>query len=141
MQRSAQRNDLRFFLNYIELNRRCGRREEAMRVIKGTLDLFGRLGAAAQRWKPCLVWRLVELKEEAASASVKVETNERTESIRVVSESSVQELVRTMCEWLNEGKQDAQQLDRKLVYLLTLEAEQLKATEFEEANGAGRTGG
>ena len=64
------------------------------------------------------MWRLVELKEEAASASVKVETNERTESIRVVSESSVQELVRTLCEWLNEGKQDAQQLDRKLVYLL-----------------------
>ena len=141
MQRSAQRNDLRFFLNYIDLNRRCGRREEAMRVIKGTLGLFGRLGAAAQRWKPCLVWRLGELKEEAASASVKVETNERTESIRVVSESSVQELVRTMCEWLNEGKQDAQQLDRKLVYLLTLEAEQLKATEFEEANGAVGAGG
>ena len=87
------------------------------------------------------MWRLVELKEEAASASVKVETNERTESIRVVSESSVQELVRTMCEWLNEGKQDAQQLDRKLVYLLTLEAEQLKATEFEEANGAVGAGG
>lgn len=141
MQRSAQRNDLRFFLNYMDLNRRCGRREEAMRVINGTLGLFGRLGSAAQRWKPCLVWRLVELKEEAASASVKVETNERTESIRVVSESSVQELVRTMCEWLNEGKQDAQQLDRKLVYLLTLEAEQLKATEFEEANGAVGAGG
>lgn len=141
MQRPAQRNDLRFFLNYIDLNWRCGRREEAMRVIKGTLGLFGRLGAASQRWKSCLVWRLVELKEEAASASVKVETNERTESIRVVSESSVQELVRTMCEWLNEGKQDAQQLDRKLVYLLTLEAEQLKATEFEEANGAVGAGG
>lgn len=42
MQRSAQRNDLRFFLNYIDLNRRCGRREEAMRVIKGTLDLLDR---------------------------------------------------------------------------------------------------
>lgn len=136
MQRPAQRNDLRFFLNYIDLNRRCGRHEEALRVTKGTLGLFERLGTAAQRWKPCLVWRLVELEEDAASVPVKVEVNERVETIRTVSEQSVHELVRTMCAWLNEERQDPQQLERKLQYLLKLEADQLKATEFEEANGS-----
>ena len=135
MQRPPQRNDLRFFLNYIDLNRRCGRLEEALRVTKGTLGLFGRLGGAAQRWKPCLVWRLVELEEEAASVHVKVAVDERLEEICVLSEQSVQALVRTMCVWLNEERQDVRQLERKLLYLLKLEADQLKATEFEEANG------
>ena len=65
-----------------------------------------------------------------------VAVDARRETVKFIAEETVAELTHTMCDVLNEQKQDLEQLDRRLMYLLTLEGDQLKATEYAEANGA-----
>ena len=135
MRLPAYRNDLRFFLNYIDVNMQFDRFEEARRVAQGTLGLLPRLGVSAQRWKASVLRRLIQMRMEEACERCVVAVDARRETVKFIAEETVAELTRTMCDVLNEQKQDLGQLDRRLMYLLTLEGDQLKATEYAEANG------
>lgn len=135
MRLPAYRNDLRFFLNYIDVNMQFDHFEEARRVAQGTLGLLPRLGVSAQRWKASVLRRLIQMRMEEACERCVVAVDARRETVKFIAEETVAELTRTMCDVLNEQKQDLGQLDRRLMYLLTLEGDQLKATEYAEANG------
>ena len=135
MRLPAYRNDLCFFLNYIDVNMQFDRFEEARRVAQGTLGLLPRLGVSAQRWKASVLRRLIQMRMEEACERCVVAVDARRETVKFIAEETVAELTRTMCDVLNEQKQDLGQLDRRLMYLLTLEGDQLKATEYAEANG------
>lgn len=136
MRLPAFRNDLRFFLNYIDVNMQFDRFEEARRVAQGMLGLLPRLGASAQRWKASVLRRLIQMRMEEACERCVVAVDARRETVKFIAEETVAELTHTICDVLNEQKQDLEQLDRRLMYLLTLEGDQLKATEYAEANGA-----
>lgn len=136
MRLPAYRNDLRFFLNYIDVNMQFDRFEEAQRVAQGTLGLLPRLGASAQRWKASVLRRLIQMRMEEVCERCVVTVDARQEVVRFLPEEKVKDMTISMCDVLNEQKQDLEQLDRRLLYLLTLEGDQLKATEFAEANGA-----
>lgn len=130
------RNDLRFFLNYIDSNLRQGRLQEAERVARGTLAQFDHLGSKAQRYLPSVVHRLVRVLLVSQAILVPTQVEGRVEMVQLWPTETVKQIIEEMKRYLlNDVSRDNDTLERKLAYLMSIESDQLKATEFAEASG------
>ena len=130
------RNDLRFFLNYIDCHLRQGRLQEAERVTRGTLAQIDHLGSNAQRYLPSVVYRLVRILLVNQAILVPTQVEGRVEMVQLWPIETVAQIVEEMKRFLlNDVSRDSDTLERKLAYLMSIESDRLKATEFAEASG------
>ena len=130
------RNDLRFFLNYIDCHLRQGRLQEAERVARGTLAQIDHLGSNAQRYLPSVVYRLVRILLVNQAILVPTQVEGRVEMVQLWPIETVSQILEEMKRFLlNDVSRDSDTLERKLAYLMSIESDRLKATEFAEASG------
>ena len=130
------RNDVRFFINYIDCNIRQGRLQEAERVARGTLALFDHLGSGAQRLKISIIQRLIHIILTNQSVLVPVHVEERIEMVRLWPEETINQIFGELKELVVNNKEcDLDTVERKLLYLMSVESDTLKASEFAEASG------
>ena len=110
MQLPSHRNAIPLFLSYIDNSIRCSHIQEALRIARGTLQLLERLDTASQRYRPCVVIRLIHCLPTEAVSSIQ------------------QEILQGM------QTNDEAQLDRKLLFLLKTESNALRETEYQEGD-------
>lgn len=133
------RNDLRYFLNYIDCNLRQGRLLEAERVARGTLAQFDHLGTNAQRYLPSVVYRLVRVLLSSQAILVPTQVEGRMEMVQLWPVETMSQIIEEMKRFLlNDISRDSATLERKLAYLMSIESDRLKAEEFAEASGGSK---
>lgn len=126
LQLKNHRSDLRLVLSFLDTALRLGRKEEALRVARNSLRVLEKMGPDAERYRPCLLLRLIK-------GLLGDERMIRGESVYVWSEESVKSALAEMVTGM--GTNDDAQLERKIQFLLHKESDLLKATEFAEARG------
>lgn len=132
MQLPSHRNAIPLFLSYIDNSIRCSHIQEALRIARGTLQLLERLDTASQRYRPCVVIRLIHclLLQSEVKRHVTMEGNSETLSLWPT------EAVSSIQQEILQGMQtnDEAQLDRKLLFLLKTESNALRETEYQEGD-------
>lgn len=126
LQLKNHRSDLRLVLSFLDTALRLGRKEEALRVARNSLRVLEKMGPDAERYRPCLLLRLLK-------GLLGGERQIRGESVCVWSEEDVKTALAEMVAGM--GTKDDAQLERKMQYLLHKESDLLKATEYAEARG------
>ena len=132
MQLPSHRNAIPLFLSYIDNSIRCSHIQEALRIARGTLQLLERLDTASQRYRPCVVIRLIHclLLQSEVKRHVTMDGNSGTVSLWPT------EAVSSIQQEILQGMQtnDEAQLDRKLLFLLKTESNALRETEYQEGD-------
>ena len=133
LQLPAHRNAIPLFLSYIDNNIQCSRLQEALRITRGTLQLLSRMDQASQRYRPCVLERLIDciLLQNSHSKQITIEGKE--EKVDLWPADTILQVIKEMVNGMNVV--DEAQLDRKLVYLLRTESDWLRETEYGEAHG------
>ena len=126
LQLKNHRSDLRLVLSFLDTALRLGRKEEALRVARNSLRVLEKMGPDAERYRPCLLLRLIK-------GLLGGERTVRSESVCMWSEEDVKTALVEMVTGM--GTKDDAQLERKMQYLLHKESDLLKATEYAEARG------
>ena len=128
----SHRNAIPLFLSYIDNCVRCSHIQEALRIARGTLQYLERLDSASQRYRPCVVVRLIRclLLQSEMKRVVTMEGNSETVSLWP------SEAISNVQQEIQHGMQtnDEFQLDRKLLYLLKTESDSLRETEYQEGD-------
>lgn len=132
LQLPANRNDLRFYLNYIDLCLLCGKHEEAQRVARGSLRLLPRLDTSAQRYHASILRRIVNSLLEENGSLTEVRVRDSQESVSLWREITVKEVSQFLEEELlpQNSQQTMSQVERKLVYLLKRESDYVKQVGY-----------
>ena len=133
LQLPAHRNAIPLFLTYIDNNIQCSRLQEALRITRGTLQLLSRMDQASQRYRPCVLERLVDCMLLQASHIKQVTIEGKEEKVHLWPEDVLSQVMKEMVDGMNVV--DEAQLERKLVYLLRTESDWLRETEYAEAHG------
>jgi len=60
LQLKNHRSDLRLVLSFLDTALRLGRKEEALRVARNSLRVLEKMGPDAERYRPCLLLRLIK---------------------------------------------------------------------------------
>lgn len=132
LQLPSHRNALPLFLAYIDNNLYCSHLQEALRIARGTLQLLDRLDTASQRYRPCIVIRLVRCLLLQSEVKRRVTMEDRSETISLWPMEAVSNILQEMVRGMQVH--DEAQLDRKLLFLLKTESDLLRETEYQEAN-------
>lgn len=123
-------------MNYIDCHLRQGRLQEAERVTRGTLAQIDHLGSNAQRYLPSVVYRLVRILLVNQAILVPTQVEGRVEMVQLWPIETAAQILEEMKRFLlNDVSRDTDTLERKLAYLMSIESDRLKATEFAEASG------
>ena len=88
---------------------------------------------ASQRYRPCVLERLVDCMLLQASHIKQVTIEGKEEKVHLWPEDVLSQVMKEMVDGMNVV--DEAQLERKLVYLLRTESDWLRETEYAEAHG------
>ena len=132
LQLPSNRNDLRYYILYIDICNQNGNYEEAKRIAYGSLKLLPRLGASGKRYLCSILFRLISSIIEENSIPTEVTIQNSIEKISLWKEESCREGLQLIKEHLlpNESNQSEVQLEKKLIYLLKIESDYLKQVDY-----------